>query len=174
MIAHLQTVLPISSLRRAALVGAGALLALGLSACGVQGVAASDTVATATGAPAASAAATAETAASQEIAGAFVRFFDGNTPVDTRINLLQDGQQYAQILRAASRVPGAQATSAEVSGVRVNGTRATVTYSLRIGDRPVLQDQAGTAVLVDDQWKVGDQTLCQVLSAQGLPNAQCA
>jgi hypothetical protein len=162
--------------RRLALIGTGALLALGLSACGagVQGSAGSGASATPTTEPSASASATPNTAATRGITGAFVRFFDGNTPVDTRVDLLQNGQQYAQLLQAESRLPAAKNTSAQVSDVRVNGQQATVTYSVLINGNTVLQNQTGTAVLVDGQWKVGDQTFCHLLSVQGLPNQQCS
>ncbi len=161
--------------RRLAVIASGAVLAVGISACGAgsQGSAATPSAA-ANATPSAAADATPNPVASQEITGAFTRFFDGNTPVDTRISLLQNGQRYAQILQAESRIPNAKATSAEVSNVRVNGQQATVTYTVLVNGNPVLQNQTGTAVLEDGQWKVGDQSFCQLLPALRLPAQQCS
>lgn len=156
-------------LARLAWLGAALVLALGLSACGTGQAGA----ATATPTPAPTAAPAAGLGASDQIREAFVQFFDGNTPPATRIDLLQNGNRYAQLIQAESRLPNAASTSAQVSDIRIDGTQAAVTYSVLVNGKPVLQNQTGTAVLVGGRWKVGDQTFCQLVSAQGMPAQGC-
>jgi hypothetical protein len=103
-------------------------------------------------------------AAEQQIATNWTAFFDANTPVTQRIALLQDGQEFAQIIRAQAGSPLASEASASVSKVRVTKPdQAAVTYSILVGGKPALPNQSGTAVYQDGSWKVGATSFCGLL-----------
>ncbi len=159
--------------RSGGLAGAVVLFALALAACGGGGggAAPSSTSAPTTSAPTTSPAPSGN--ADAQIKQDYVRFFDGRTPADTKIALLQNGQQFAQVIRAQSQSPLAQQTTAQVGGVRVNGTQAAVTYTVLIAGKPALANQTGTAVLVNGSWKVGEQSFCSLLSLQGQAPPPC-
>lgn len=114
------------------------------------------------------------TAASAEIEQNWVAFFDGKTPAQQKVALLQNGQQFAQLIQQQSGSPLAQQTSAQVSDVSLTDPHtARVTYTILLGGQPALKDQAGTALLIDGTWKVSDQSFCALLSLQGAAPPQC-
>jgi hypothetical protein len=106
-------------------------------------------------------------------------FFDGKTSADQKVALLQNGQQFQAVIQAQAGSAIARSAGATVSNVVVNGSQATVTYTVTLGGQPALTDQRGQAVLEGGSWKVSDASFCQLLvlenggSAAGLPPA-CA
>jgi len=96
-------------------------------------------------------------------------FFSGSTPAARKIELLQNGQQFAQIIRAQASSPISKATTARVSDVRVlSPATATVTYSILQGGQVALADQTGEAVLEDGVWKVAAETFAALLALEGV------
>jgi hypothetical protein len=163
----------------------GVALAVALAGCGGHAKATTATSAPTTSAPATSAPATTSSTASGAGAAApaaitqnWTTFFDAKTPVATRISLLQDGQQFASVIRAQSGSGLAASATAKVTGVTTESpTQAKVTYSILIAGAPALTGQSGVAVLQDGIWKVGDSSFCGLLAlenggkAAGLPAA---
>ena len=91
-------------------------------------------------------------------------FFSAKTPVGKRIALLQDGSQFAPIIRAQAHSPLASAASAKVTKVSVTSpTQAKVTYSIMVGGKSALGGQHGTAVKEGGTWKVGLGSFCGLL-----------
>jgi len=43
-----------------------------------------------------------------------------------------------------------------------------VKYDILLGTTPALTDQTGTAVYQDGTWKVGDSSLCSLLTLEGV------
>ncbi len=103
----------------------------------------------------------------------FSAFFNAHTPAQKRVQLLQHGQQFAGELRQQEQTPAAQETTAAATDVQVHGDRATVTYTIELDGRPVLSDQQGEMVKQNGQWKVSDQTFCDIESMSGAPPAAC-
>ena len=107
------------------------------------------------------------------------KFFDGKTPADQKVALLQNGQQFQQVIAAQAGSALAKSAGATVSNVVVQGSQATVTYTVTLGGQAALPDQKGQAVLEGGSWKVSDASFCQLLvlenggNASGLPPA-CA
>jgi hypothetical protein len=90
--------------------------------------------------------------------------------------LLQDGSQFATIIKQQAGSSLAQGASAKVTNVTVNSpTQATVKYNVLLGGNPALTNQSGTAVLENGTWKVGVTSFCSLLilenggKATGLP-----
>jgi hypothetical protein len=83
-------------------------------------------------APAALAMYSAPTASAQSVIAAnWMAFFDPKTPVAKRISLLQDGQQFAAVIRSQPSSGLAAQASAKVTSVTlVSATRAKVVSSL--------------------------------------------
>jgi hypothetical protein len=120
-------------------------------------------------------------AAVRDIERNWTTFFDGRTPARTRIDLVQDGAEFAATIDAQVHSVLAAAASAKVTAVRVapGGSTATVTYDILEGGTVALSRQTGTAVYEGGTWKVGAASFCGLLSLEsggkssGLP-AACA
>lgn len=113
-----------------------------------------------------------------EVKADWIAFFSAKTKPARRIELLQNGQQFAAVIREASANPLASTLSASVSKVTLaSKTKANVTYSLVAGGSPVLRHQKGTSVLQKGTWKVGTGSFCSLLVLEqggkkaGLPKA---
>jgi hypothetical protein len=107
-----------------------------------------------------------------EIVANWEAFFDGATPADRKIELLQNGEQFADVIEARAESPLSQSTTAKVSAVTVTSdTEATVTYSILMGGQAVLPDQTGMAVLENGLWKVGAESFQALLALEGASGA---
>src|SRR6202167_5392756 len=101
------------------------------------------------------------------IAANWMAFFDPKTPVARRISLLQDGQQFAAVIRCQSSSSLAAQASAKVTSVTlVSATRAKVVYTILEGGKPALANQTGVAVHQDGTWKVGLDSFCRLLGME--------
>lgn len=168
---------PVAPGRRTVAIGAV------LSALVFSGLGTGATVGTAAAAPRAAktAAKTAPKSAAKskaEVKADWVAFFSAKTKPARRIQLLQNGQQFATVIRQASANPLASTLSASVSKVNLNSkNKARVTYALMLGGKPVLSHQQGTAIYQSGLWKVGDSSFCSLLVMEnggkkaGLPKA---
>ena len=103
----------------------------------------------------------------------FSAFFNAHTPAQRRVGLLEHGQQFAGELQQQERTPAAQETSAVATDVRVHGDRAAVTYRIELNGQPVITDQQGEMVKQNGEWKVSDQTFCDIEALSGTPPAAC-
>ncbi len=142
---------------KVASIGLSGLLALafGLSACGSS-----------------SSNSSSDTAAVKQ---AWTSFFSGSTSAADKIKLLQNGQEFSQIINEATGLAISKTSSATVSKVVVNSpTSATVTYSIDLGGKPALQNQTGTAVRVNGSWLVGDSSFCALLALEGQSVPACS
>lgn len=97
-------------------------------------------------------------------------FFNGKTPVATRVKLLQNGSSFpASILKPTSLSSGASAKVSKVSGV--TASTAEVSYTVYLGGTPALKNQTGAAVYQDGIWKVGTSSFCALLTLENSGNA---
>ena len=165
---------------------AGAALGLTLAACGGSsgGSTSPSSAAVSSSAPATSAAPSSSppassAAAARTIAANWTAFFNAKTPVAQRISLLEDGPDFAAIIRAQAGSGLASAAAAKVTKVTVtSATQATVIYDIVVAGQSALANQSGTAVLQGGTWKVGLSSFCGLLTLEaggkttGLP-AQC-
>ena len=112
-------------------------------------------------------AATSTAAAVAAIEKNWVTFFNGKTPPATRQALVQDGPQFATVLKAQASSAQSQAAGASVQKVTLtSATEATVSYTILISGSPVLAGQKGTAVLESGTWKVSLTSFCGLLALQ--------
>jgi hypothetical protein len=146
-------------------------LGIGLAACGSSS---GSSGGSSSSAPAASSTANVDAA----IVASWTAFFNAKTPVAKRISLLENGQQFASIIRAQAGKGLAAAATANVDGIlQLSPTTAKVVYDILIAGTPALKAQSGTAVLQNGTWKVGDSSFCGLLiienggKATGLPAA---
>ena len=162
-----------------------AALGVALAACGSSGSASTSPGSAAASSPApapsapASASAPSGAAAASAIAANWTAFFNAKTPVARRTSLLEDGQDFAAVIKAQAGSGLAAAASAKVTKVTVTSpTQATVGYNILVAGQAALSNQSGTAVLQGGTWKVGLTSFCGLLSLEaggkttGLP-AQC-
>jgi len=161
---------------------AAAALAATVAACGSSSPSASSSSAPASSAPASSApaasASTSMSAGTTAITTDWEAFFNAKTPTSKRVALLQDGSQFASVIKAQAGSGLAALATAKVTHVTVNSpTQATVTYEILVSGTPELKNQTGTAVLQNGTWKVGVASFCGLLTLEnsgktsGLPAA---
>ena len=105
-------------------------------------------------------------------------FFNAKTPNSKRVKLLEDGSQFASVIKSQSGGSLASLATAKVLNVTVNSaTQATVKYNILVGGTPELKNETGTAVLQNGTWKVGVASFCGLLiienagKTKGLPAA---
>jgi hypothetical protein len=160
----------VSSILLACVVGGG------MAACGSGGSSSapsSSPSAPAAAAPSASSS-TSSTAISGDektIAANWTAFFNPKTPVAKRVSLLQNGSQFASIIKAQAGGGLAAAASAQVTKVTVISTKqAQVNYNILLDGQPALKNQSGTAVFQDGTWKVGVTSFCSLLSLENSGN----
>jgi hypothetical protein len=146
----------------------GLVFALAITACSSSG---SSSSSTATSAPAATtSAATASSSAAAggsavaQITANWEAFFNPATPNAKRVQLLENGAQFASAINAFSASPLAQSVSSKVDSVSVtSATKANVKYDLTAAGTAVATGETGTSVLQDGVWKVGDDVFCGLL-----------
>ena len=147
----------------------GLMFALAITACSSSGSSSSSTAtsapaATTTSAATASSSAAAGGSAVAQITANWEAFFNPATPNSKRVQLLENGAQFASAISAFSASPLAQAVSSKVDSVSVtSATKANVKYDLTAAGTSVASGQTGTSVLQDGVWKVGDDVFCGLL-----------
>jgi hypothetical protein len=112
-----------------------------------------------------------------QIKGNWVAFFNARTPVAKRVGLLQNGAEFASIIKSQAASSLAAAATSSVSAVTVESpSQAKVTFSILVSGTPALKNQPGAAVDQDGVWKVGDQSFCALLTLEnsGKAPAACA
>jgi hypothetical protein len=150
--------------------GRGALLAVFLGAVAAIAAACGASNAATTSSPSSSSAPSVSPTAA--IKSNWQKFFDGATPAAQKIQLLENGQQFAQTIQAQAQSPLAKSTAAKVSSVKVtSATTATVKYSILLAQQVALADQTGQAVLRNGVWKVSAQSFQALLALEGAASA---
>ncbi|WP_216899982.1 hypothetical protein [Nocardia alni] len=158
------------------MLAAAVIAAVPLSGCSSSTHSSAPVTTTTTAAPAAptAAATNSNDSAVKEITHAFVAFFDGKTPPDQKVGLLENGSTFAPAIAAQAKSPMGAASTASVSAVKVaDPAHAAVTYSILMNGSPALPNQNGAAVDVGGQWKVAAATYCGLLKMQGGAPAGC-
>jgi hypothetical protein len=114
------------------------------------------------------------TSPTDQIKQDWAMFFAGSTPVSKKIQLLQNGQRFAQLIQAQASSPLAQQAQVTVTNVVLESpTRAKVTYTILLAGKPALPNQTGTAVRSGGVWQVSDQSFCSLLSLEGAAPPAC-
>jgi hypothetical protein len=107
------------------------------------------------------------------VATNWVTFFDATQPTATRLALLENGSKFAAVLAGQATSAQGKETSAQVTAVTVNGSAASVTWSLLLSNTPILKGQKGQAVLTNGTWQVADSSFCGLLAMQPPVPAAC-
>lgn len=152
----------------------GLAVAATMTACSSGGSSSTSTpTSAATSAPAAttSAAATATgTAAGSggsavaQITANWQAFFNPSTPNSKRVQLLENGSSFTSAINAFSSSPLATQVTSKVDSVALtSSSQANVKYDLSAAGTTVAKGAAGTAVLQNGVWKVGDGVFCGLL-----------
>jgi hypothetical protein len=123
--------------------------------------------ATASASPSASSTASSIAADEQEITANWTAFFNPKTSAAQKAGLVQNGSQFASVLKAQASNPQGATSSAKVLTVTlITSSEAQVTYDILLSGTPVLSNQKGTAVLQDGTWKVGVSSFCGLLTLE--------
>ena len=147
----------------------GLVFALAITACSSSGSSSSSTATTSapavtTSAATASSSAAAGGSAVAQITANWEAFFNPATPNSKRVQLLENGSEFASAINAFSASPLAQQVSSKFDSVSVTSTtKADVKYDLTAAGTAVATGQTGTSVLQDGVWKVGDDVFCGLL-----------
>jgi hypothetical protein len=123
--------------------------------------------ASATATPSASSTASSIAADVQEITANWTAFFNPKTSAAQKAALVQNGSQFASVLKAQASSPQGATASAKVTKVTViTSSEAQVTYDILLSGTPVLSNQKGIAVFQDGTWKVGVASFCGLLTLE--------
>jgi hypothetical protein len=96
-----------------------------------------------------------------------MKFFDGSTPLATRVSLLDNGSQYASIMKKVLENPQGATAGATVQSVELtSATGANVGYTITLSGQPVLGGQKGTVVYQDGVWKVSVPSFCALAALE--------
>jgi hypothetical protein len=106
-------------------------------------------------------------AAAAAVKAMWQTFFNGAVPIPRRLELLQDGQQFASFVHSQAKTSLGSlvlAASGKVSAVRLQpADHASVTYSILLGGKTVAKNLSGTAVYIAGGWKVAVTTFCALV-----------
>jgi hypothetical protein len=112
-------------------------------------------------------------AAKAQITSAYEKFFSGKTSLSDRVALLQNGSRFRAVIQAFASNPLAKNVSATVSSVTLRGAdNAKVVYQVKFSGSS-LPKTTGTAVRQNGKWKVGDASLCKLVSLGGSTPPAC-
>jgi hypothetical protein len=116
----------------------------------------------------------AQNSAKQQIKANWQTFFAYSTPLNTRESLLENGSKFSQPINSEfSALSSAQSSATVTSVSLVGSTSANVVYTVDLNKQPVLTNQKGQALKVNNQWVVSDSTLCGLLSMAGSKPTVC-
>jgi hypothetical protein len=157
-----------------AVAGGATVLAAVLTACGGSNGASPGSSSSPSSTPSSAAASapsgpmpTAGAAAEAAIKQDWTAFFNAKTPTSRRVQLIEHGQELAQVLQAQAGSALASSASAQVNSVTLTSpTQATVKYTVLVGGSPVLRNQTGVAVYRNGVWQVGDASFCALLKME--------
>jgi hypothetical protein len=92
-------------------------------------------------------------------------FFSSATSGSERVQLLQNGSEFASSIKAFSSSPLAAAVITKFDSVTLSSaSQAKVQYDLSTEGTTVVTHATGTSVLQDGTWKVGDDVFCGLLN----------
>jgi hypothetical protein len=112
--------------------------------------------------------------AQKKIKKNWTKFFSSNTGNKKRIHLLQNGKNFKKTIKHFSNSKMGKDASVTVNSIQLNGKKnATVDYTINLSNKPVLKDQKGKAVLVNNTWKVSDEAFCGLLALSGNVPSAC-
>lgn len=115
----------------------------------------------------------ADAKATAQIKSAYAKFFAPNTSLQDRVGLLQDGLKFEPVIRSFASNPAAKHVTVAVSSVTLQGAdKAKVVYTVTLAPLS-LPKQTGTAVKQNGTWKIGYQSLCNLVALGGSPPSQC-
>jgi hypothetical protein len=113
------------------------------------------------------------TVAKEQITSAYEKFFSGKTSLSGRVAVLQNGSKFRPVIKAFASNPLAKNVSATVSSVTLQGANnAKVVYQVKFSGSS-LPKTTGTAVRENGTWKVGDASLCKLVSLGGSTPSAC-
>ncbi len=109
-----------------------------------------------------------------QIKSAYAKFFSSQTSIPARVALLQNGSKFKGLVTSFASNPLAKNVSVTVSSVTqtLMGNEVNVIYIVKLGGA-ALPKQTGTAVFQNGTWKVGDASLCKLVSLQGSTPSVC-
>jgi hypothetical protein len=97
----------------------------------------------------------------------WAEFFSAKAPLAKRISLVQDGQEFASVLKAqAGSTLAAEASAQVLKATGVSSTQARVAYTILLDGKPALRHQTGIAVYQSGTWKVGIASFCSLLDLE--------
>jgi hypothetical protein len=147
----------------------GVAAGLAVAACGSSGTSSQPSSSSPPTSPttSASASGTAPSSAQAAIEANWAAFFLSSTPISRRVALLQNGSQFAPVIRAQAGSPLASSATAKVSKVTLESpTQAKVIYTIFVSGTPALTNQTGVAVYQNGVWKVGAASFCGLLAVE--------
>ena len=112
-------------------------------------------------------------AAQAQIKSAYKKFYSSQTSIPDRVAVLQNGPKFKGLVTSFANNPLAKNVSVTISSVVLKGeNKARVVYRVKLGGAG-LPRLTGTAVRENGTWKVGDASLCKLVSLGGSTPPVC-
>ena len=109
----------------------------------------------------------------QTISTAYENFFSPKTTLAGKVRLLQNGPRFKPVIQLFASNPLAKQVSVTVSSVTLQGANnAKVVYQVKFAGT-TLPKLTGTAVRQGGKWKLGDASLCKLVSLSGSTPSAC-
>jgi hypothetical protein len=106
--------------------------------------------------------------AKNQIIANWTRFFNRNTSLQEREQLLVNGPSFNQYIVREFNGLGTASPSIKIKSINFNNkSTANVTYSVYLNQTAVLNNQVGQTELSSNTWKISDSTLCNLLKLAG-------
>ena len=96
------------------------------------------------------------------------KFFDPKETTDTRVALIQGGEDLRQAIVLTAKNPLASKATTTVTKVAVDPAdhnKATVTYNISVNGSNVVEGGTGEAVYENGTWKVSTESFCGLATA---------
>ena len=108
-----------------------------------------------------------------QVKQAWSSFFSTKGTVAAHVALLQNGPKFRSVIQGFLTDPRASGAKATVTSVTLEGAnKAKVVYTVQIAGFPI-PHQVGYAYKVNGKWKVGDASLCALISLGGSTPPVC-
>lgn len=115
-----------------------------------------------------------ETANAKLIESNVKTFFAADTTTQQRESLLQNGAQFAQVIKTGFMQLNSDMPSVVINSVSFPSSKlADVNFTVDLKGQAVLKNQSGQALLINNSWEVSDSTLCSLISTIGQTPSVC-
>lgn len=112
--------------------------------------------------------------AKAEITTTYTTVFNDQTPIDTSVSLIENGEELRSALQAQRASGAANGLSIQIKTIQFQSeVLADVNFDLLLKGAVVAPNTKGQAKYIDGKWKVNEQLFCTLLGLAGQSPDAC-